>query len=160
MPIELPIELTNLLNAETTVIVAVVVLAGLVALVLLQGAGMRRRVDEMLQEDTAAYATLRTAADRLARIAAETLPTGYDDLRLAVAPELHERLEEAARRGGVSLATAARVALERGLADEQAELRQPRELAAPMAVEVETFADRPPAGDAQPGHRPAERNGR
>ena len=96
MPVELPIALANLLNAETIVIVAVVALAGLVALVLLQGAGLRRRVDEMLQEDTAAYATLRTAADRVARIAAETLPIGYDDLRIAVAPELRDRLGEAA----------------------------------------------------------------
>ena len=159
MPIELPIDLASLLNAETIVIVAVGALAGLVALLLLQGAGMRRRVDDMLQEDTAAYATLRTAADRVARIEAETLPTGYDDLRIAVAPELSERLGEAARRGGVSLMTAARAALERGLADEEAELRQPRELAAPMAVEVETFADRPPADDARAGHRPQERNG-
>ena len=54
--------------------------------------------------------------------------------------------------------TAARAALERGLAEEEAELRQPRELAAPMAVEVESFADRPPADGAPPGYR-QERNG-
>ena len=137
MAIELPTELTNLLTAETIVIVAVVALAGLVALALLQGAGLRRRVDDMLQEDTAAYATLRTAAERVARIEAGTLPTGHEDLRIAVAPELSERLEEAARRGGVSLMTAARAALERGLASEEAERRQPRELAAPAAMAVE-----------------------
>ena len=119
MAIELPTELTNLLTAETIVIVAVVALAGLVALALLQGAGLRRRVDDMLQEDTAAYATLRTAAERVARIEAGTLPTGHEDLRIAVSPELSERLEEAARRGGVSLMTAARAALERGLASER-----------------------------------------
>ncbi|MDE0220298.1 MAG: hypothetical protein OXJ90_13625 [Spirochaetaceae bacterium] len=137
MAIELPTELTNLLSAETIVIVAVVALAGLVALALLQGAGLRRRVDDMLQEDTAAYATLRTAAERVARIEAGTLPTGHEDLRIAVSPELSERLEEAARRGGVSLMTAARAALERGLASEEAERRQPRELAAPAAMAVE-----------------------
>ena len=102
-------------------------LACLVALVLLQGAGLRRRVDEMLQEDTAAYATLRTAAERVARIEAETLPTGYDDLHIAVAPELSERLGEFARRGGVSLMTAARAALERDLAEQEAELRVGRQ---------------------------------
>ena len=137
MAIELPTELTNLLTAETIVIVAVVALAGLVALALLQGAGLRRRVDDMLQEDTAAYATLRTAAERVARIEAGTLPTGHEDLRIAVSPELSERLEEAARRGGVSLMTAARAALDRGLASEEAERRQPRELAAPTAMAVE-----------------------
>ena len=137
MAIELPTELTNLLTAETIVIVAVAALAGLVALALLQGAGLRRRVDDMLQEDTAAYATLRTAAERVARIEAGTLPTGHEDLRIAVSPELSERLEEAARRGGVSLMTAARAALERGLASEEAERRQPRELAAPAAMAVE-----------------------
>ena len=98
-------------------------------------------------------------AFRASRIEADTLPTGCDDLRIAVAPELSERLGESARRGGVSLATAARAALERGLADGEAELRQPRELDAPMAVEVEPFADRPPADDAPPGHQPQERNG-
>ncbi len=137
MAIELPTELTNLLTAETIVIVTVAALAGLVALALLQGAGLRRRVDDMLQEDTAAYATLRTAAERVARIEAGTLPTGHEDLRIAVSPELSERLEEAARRGGVSLMTAARAALERGLASEEAERRQPRELAAPAAMAVE-----------------------
>ena len=137
MAIELPTELTNLLTAETIVIVAVAALAGLVALALLQGAGLRRRVDDMLQEDTAAYATLRTAAERVARIEAGTLPTGHQDLRIAVSPELSERLEEAARRGGVSLMTAARAALDRGLASEEAERRQPRELAAPAAMAVE-----------------------
>ena len=137
MPIELPTELANLLNAETMLIVVGVAMAGLAALVLVQGAGLRRRVDDMLQEDTTAYATLRTAAERVARIEAETLPTGYDDLRIAVSPELSERLEEAARRGGVSLMTAARAALERGLAEEGAEPRQPRELAAPAALAVE-----------------------
>ncbi len=137
MAIELPTELTNLLTAETIVIVAVAALAGLVALALLQGAGLRRRVDDMLQEDTAAYATLRTAAERVARIEAGTLPTGHEDLRIAVSPELSERLEEAARRGGVSLMTAARAALDRGLASEEAERRQPRELAAPTAMAVE-----------------------
>ena len=137
MAIELPTELTNLLTAETIVIVAVAALAGLVALALLQGAGLRRRVDDMLQEDTAAYATLRTAAERVARIEAGTLPTGHEDLRIAVAPELSERLEEAARRGGVSLMTAARAALERGLASEGAGRRQPRELAGPAAMAVE-----------------------
>ena len=137
MAIELPTELTNLLTAETIVIVAVAALAGLVALALLQGAGLRRRVDDMLQEDTAAYATLRTAAERVARIEAGTLPTGHEDLRIAVSPELSERLEEAARRGGVSLMTAARVALERGLASDEAERRQPRELVAPAAMAVE-----------------------
>lgn len=137
MAIELPTELTNLLTAETIVIVAVAALAGLVALALLQGAGLRRRVDDMLQEDTAAYATLRTAAERVARIEAGTLPTGHEDLRIAVSPELSERLEEAARRGGVSLMTAARAALERGLASEEAERRHPRELAAPTAMAVE-----------------------
>ena len=133
----MPVELTNLLTAETIAIVAVVALAGLVALALLQGAGLRRRVDDMLQEDTAAYATLRTAAERVARIEAATLPTGHDDLRIAVSPELSERLEEAARRGGVSLMTVARAALDRGLASEEAELRRPRELAAPGAMAVE-----------------------
>ena len=137
MAIELPTELTNLLTAETIVIVAVAALAGLVALALLQGAGLRRRVDDMLQEDTAAYATLRTAAERVARIEAGTLPTGHEDLRIAVSPELSERLEEAARRGGVSLMTAARAALDRGLASAEAERRQPRELAAPAAMAVE-----------------------
>ena len=137
MAIELPTELTNLLTAETIVIVAVAALAGLVALALLQGAGLRRRVDDMLQEDTAAYATLRTAAERVARIEAGTLPTGHEDLRIAVSPELSERLEGAARRGGVSLMTAARAALDRGLASEEAERRQPRELAAPAAMAVE-----------------------
>ena len=140
----MPVELANLLTGETVVIVAVAALAGLVALALLQGAGLRRRVDDMLQEDTAAYATLRTAAERVARIEAGTLPTGHEDLRIAVSPELSERLEEAARRGGVSLMTAARAALDRGLAFEEAELRQPRGLAAPAAMAVE----------------PVERNGR
>ncbi len=137
MAIELPTELTNLLTAGTIVIVALAALAGLVALALLQGAGLRRRVDDMLQEDTAAYATLRTAAERVARIEAGTLPTGHEDLRIAVSPELSARLEEAARRGGVSLMTAARAALDRGLASEEAERRQPRELAAPAAMAVE-----------------------
>ncbi len=144
----MPVELANLLTGETVVIVAVAALAGLVALALLQGAGLRRRVDDMLQEDTAAYATLRTAAERVARIEAGTLPNGHEDLRIAVSPELSERLEEAARRGGVSLMTAARKALDRGLASEDAERRQPRELArelaAPAAMAVE----------------PVERNGR
>ncbi len=137
MAIELPTELTNLLTAGTIVIVALAALAGLVALALLQGAGLRRRVDDMLQEDTAAYATLRTAAERVARIEAGTLPTGHEDLRIAVSPELSARLEEAARRGGVSLMTAARAALDRGLASEEAERRQPRELATPAAMAVE-----------------------
>ncbi|MCY4376718.1 MAG: hypothetical protein OXC31_23440 [Spirochaetaceae bacterium] len=44
---------------------------------------------------------------------------------------------EAARRGGVSLMTAARAALDRGLASEEAERRQPRGLAAPAAMAVE-----------------------
>ena len=140
----MPVELANLLTGETVVIVAVAALAGLVALALLQGAGLRRRVDDMLQEDTAAYATLRTAAERVARIEAGTLPTGHEDLRIAVSPELSERLEEAARRRGVSLMTVARAALDRGLASEEAERRQPRELAAPAAMAVE----------------PVERNGR
>ena len=140
----MPVELANLLTGETVVIVAVAALAGLVALALLQGAGLRRRVDDMLQEDTAAYATLRTAAERVARIEAGTLPTAHEDLRIAVSPELSERLEEAARRRGVSLMTVARAALDRGLASEEAERRQPRELAAPAAMAVE----------------PVERNGR
>ncbi len=90
----------------------------------------------MLQEDTAAYATLRTAAERVARIEAGTPTTAHEDLRIAVSPELSERLEEAARRG-VSLMTAARAALDRGMASEEAERRQPRELAAPAALAVE-----------------------
>ena len=53
----MPVEVQSLLNAETIVIVAVLALTGLVALVLLQGLSLRRRVDEMLQEDTAAHAT-------------------------------------------------------------------------------------------------------
>ena len=149
----MPVELTNLLTAESIVIVAVVALAGLVVLALLQGAGLRRRLDDMLQEDTAAHATLRTAAERVARIEAGTLPTGYDDLRIAVAPELSERLGEAARRGGVSLMTVARTALERGLAEQEAELRQPRPQAAPVAMAVEPVADEPPR------YRTEERNG-
>jgi hypothetical protein len=154
--IELPTELTNLLNAQTMLIVAVVGLAVLMALVLMQAGGLRRRMDDMLQEDAAAHATLRTAAERVARIEAGTLPTGHEDLRVAVSPDLSERLEESARRGGVSLMTAARAALERGLAEErrlaaeQAELRQPREIAA-GAMAVEPIADRPRAGERN-GH--------
>ena len=149
----MPMELMNLLTAETIVIVAVMALAGLVVLALLQGAGLRRRFDDMLQEDTAAHATLRIAAERVARIEAGTLPTGYDDLRISVAPELNERLGEAARRGGVSLMTAARAALERGLADQEVEPRQPRAQAAPIPMAVE------PVADAPPRYRTEERNG-
>ena len=75
----MPIEVQSLLNADTILIVAVVALAGLVALVLLQGLSLRRRVDEMLQEDT--------AADRVARIEAETTGAERDELSIAVPSE-------------------------------------------------------------------------
>ena len=104
------------LNAEMLVIVALVALAGLTALVLLQGLGLRRRFDEMVDEDTAAHATLRTAADRVARIEAETISADQEELRVAVAPALSERLGELARRNGVSVAAMARTMLDRGAA--------------------------------------------
>ena len=93
----MPVEIQSLLNAETIVIVAVLALTGLVALVLLQGLSLRRRVDEMLQEDTAAHATLRTAADRVARIEAETTGAERDESSITVPSELRERLGEVAR---------------------------------------------------------------
>lgn len=118
------------LNAEMLVIVALVALAGLTALVLLQGLGLRRRFDEMVDEDTAAHATLRTAADRVARIEAETISADQEELRVAVAPALSERLGELARRNGVSVAAMARTMLDRGAAAVEAEMRRPAEPAA------------------------------
>ena len=146
----MPIEIQSLLNAETIVIVAVLALTGLVALVLLQGLSLRRRVDEMLQEDTAAHATLRTAADRVARIEAETTGAERDELSIVVPSELRERLGEVeltlARRGGVAVPAAIRVALERGLTAFDAELRQPRELApaAGAGRDRDPYVDRAP----------------
>ena len=112
------------LDADTIMIVALVALAGLVALALLQGLGLRRRLDEMTDEDNAAHATLRTAADRLARIEAETIAADQEELRVAVAPALSERLGDLARRNGVSAAAMARTVLDRGAAAVDDEMRR------------------------------------
>lgn len=125
-------------------IVALVALAGLVALALLQGLGLRRRFDEMVDEDNAAHATLRTAADRVARIEAETIAADQEELRVAVAPALSERLGELARRNGVSVAAMARTVLDRGAAAVDDEMRR-------------GGADRramPPNGTARPFEEP------
>ena len=158
----MPIEIQSLLNAETIVIVAVLALTGLVVLVLLQGLSLRRRVDEMLQEDTAAHATLRTAADRVARIEAETTGAERDELSIVVPSDLRERLSEAARRGGVSVPAAIRVALERGLTAFDAELRQPREPAPAAGVgrDRDPYVDRAPVEDDTRDRWAEERNGR
>ena len=159
----MPIEVQSLLNADTIVIVAVVALTGLVALVLMQGLSLRRRVDEMLQEDTAAHATLRTAADRVARIEAETTGAERDELSIVVPSELRERLGEVARRGGVSVPAAIRVALERGLTAFDAELRQPREpapAAAGAGRDRDPYVDRAPVEDDTRDRWAEERNGR
>ena len=149
----MPVEVQSLLNAETIVIVAVLALAGLVALVLLQGLSLRRRVDEMLQEDT---------ADRVARIEAETTGAERDELSIAVPSELRERLGEVARRGGVSVPAAIRVALERGLTVFDAELGQPRELAPAAGVgrDRDPYVDRAPVEDDTRDRWAEERNGR
>ena len=150
----MPVEVQSLLNAETIVIVAVLALTGLVALVLLQGLSLRRRVDEMLQEDT--------AADRVARIEAETTGAERDELSIAVPSELRERLGEVARRGGVSVPAAIRVALERGLTVFDAELGQPRELAPAAGVgrDRDPYVDRAPVEDDTRDRWAEERNGR
>ena len=150
----MPIEVQSLLNADTIVIVAVVALAGLVALVLMQGLSLRRRVDEMLQEDT--------AADRVARIEAETTGAERDELSIAVPSELRERLGEVARRGGVSVPAAIRVALERGLTAFDAELGQPREPApaAGAGRDRDPYVDRAPVEDDTRDRWAEERNGR
>ena len=158
----MPVEIQSLLNAETIVIVAVLALTGLVALVLLQGLSLRRRVDEMLQEDTAAHATLRTAADRVARIEAETTGAERDESSITVPSELRERLGEVARRGGVSVPAAIRVALERGLTAFDAELGQPRELAPAAGVgrDRDQYVDRAPVEDDTRDRWAEEHNGR
>ncbi len=142
------------LNAEMLVIVALVALAGLTALVLLQGLGLRRRFDEMVDEDTAAHATLRTAADRVARIEAETISADQEELRVAVAPALSERLGELARRNGVSVAAMARTMLDRGAAAVEAEMRRPGEPAAHRAMPPHA-AMRPFEEQAAAGAAPA-----
>ena len=116
----MPIE--QLLNADTIVIVAVMAIAGLVALVLLQGAGLRRRFDEMLQENSVAHATLRRAADRLACIQVEKTGVERDETSITLPNHLHERLDEMARRGDVPVKVATSLALERVLADFDSEL--------------------------------------
>ena len=116
----------------------------------------------MLQEDTAAHATLRTAADRVARIEAETTGAERDELSIAVPSELRERLGEVARRGGVSVPAAIRVALERGLTAFDAELGQPRELAPAAGVgrDRDPYVDRAPVEDDTRDRWAEERNGR
>lgn len=130
-----------------TMIVALVALAGLMALALLQGLGLRRRFDEMIEEDNAAHATLRTAADRVARIEAETTSADQEELRVAVAPALSERLGELARRNGVSVAAMARTMLDRGAAAVEAEMRRRAEHGAARQAMAN--------GAAQPFREPA-----
>ncbi len=135
-------------------IVALVALAGLMALALLQGLGLRRRFDEMIEEDNAAHATLRTAADRVARIEAETISADQEELRVAVAPALSERLGELARRNGVSVAAMARTMLDRGAAAVDAEMRRHGERGAarramPPNAAVRPFEEPAGAGAAQ-----------
>lgn len=144
------------LDADTIMIVALVALAGLVALALLQGLGLRRRIDEMTDEDNAAHATLRTAADRLARIEAETIAADQEELRVAVAPALSERLGDLARRNGVSAAAMARTVLDRGAAAVDDEMRRnaaARQAMAPNGTErpfeEPRFVEEPAAAAAQ-----------
>ena len=144
------------LDADTIMIVALVALAGLVALALLQGLGLRRRLDEMIDEDNAAHATLRTAADRLARIEAETIAADQEELRVAVAPTLSERLGDLARRNGVSAAAMARTVLDRGAAAVDDEMRRngaARQAMAPNGTErpfeEPRFVEEPAAAAAQ-----------
>ena len=114
------------------VVIAVMAVAGLVALVLLQAAGLSRRFDEMLQENNVAHATLRRAAACLARGEVETRRVEHDETSIVLPNDLQDRLEEAARRGAVSVQAATRLALERGIAELDPELL---ELAPPTGIE-------------------------
>ena len=107
----------QLLNTDTIVIIAVMATAGLVALALLQGASLRRRLEEMIQENSVAHGTLRTAADRLARMEVEKRGVEHDKASTALPTDLRERLYETARRGTMSVQDTTRLVLERGLAN-------------------------------------------